>query len=135
MANRAASNYNFIPRRLTEEMPNQHTRWVFLQRSFGKKTVVKRSFHQQWFLKWWWLHYDVTNDVVFCHRCVKAVHLKRLSSTESVDLAFISLNWKDAAGNTDLFASGTGLAATTKSRAVQVMYIHLTVHYHKQKEI
>jgi len=64
------------------ERPNQPScSGVFPQRQYGKKTVVKRSFQQQWFQKWHWLHYDVTNDVVFCHTCVKAVQLKRLSSS------------------------------------------------------
>ena len=104
-------------------MPNQPTRWAFPQCQFGKKTVVKHSFQQQWFQKWRWLHYDVTNDIVFCHTCVKAVHLKRLSSTGSVDFAFISRgysNWKDAAGNTDTFYKHE--SSSCHKEAVQVMY-------------
>ena len=32
------------------------------KRSFGKKTVVQRSFQYSWFAKWPFLHYNVATD-------------------------------------------------------------------------
>ena len=41
---------------------NQPTSHNFPKKSFGKKTVVERSFQATWFNTWKWLHYDETND-------------------------------------------------------------------------
>ena len=100
------------------ERPNQLSCSVFPQRQYGKKTVVKRSFQQQWFQ-------NVTNDIVFCHTCVKAVQFKRLSSPGSADMAFISrgyCNWKGAVGNSGAFCKHE--SSRFHKEAFQVMYPH-----------
>ena len=33
-------------------------KFQFPQRKVGKTSIVKRSFQQQWFDRWSWLHYD-----------------------------------------------------------------------------
>ncbi len=55
------------------ESPHQPgLRFKFPKRSFGKKTVtvVTRFFQPSWFQHWPFLHYDETNDLVYCHTCV-----------------------------------------------------------------
>ena len=41
--------------------------------------MVKRSFNRNWFSNWHWLHYDSSQDLSFCHTCVKAVNEGKLS--------------------------------------------------------
>ena len=41
----------------------------FPKRSFGKATVVLRSFQSTWFRQWPFLHYDKANDLAYCHTC------------------------------------------------------------------
>ena len=62
------------------EKPNQPKRFLFPKREYGKKTIVKRAFQQQWFYNWPWIHYDEANDVAFCHTCVTAVRAKKLKN-------------------------------------------------------
>ena len=38
----------------------------FSQREFGKTSIVKQSFQRQWFDCWFWLHYDIDQDLAFC---------------------------------------------------------------------
>ena len=67
--------------------------------SFGKKTVVNRSFQSVWFNKYPWLHYIENDDAVLCITCAQASAQKKLQWSSSSDLAFISkgfTNWKDA---------------------------------------
>ena len=71
----------------------------FPKRSFGKKTVVNRSFQSVWFNKYPWLHYIENDDAVLCITCAQASAQKKLQWSSSSDLAFISkgfTNWKDA---------------------------------------
>ena len=76
--------------------PHQPRHFNFPKREFGKKSIVKRSFQADWFLKWPWLHYREDNDTVFCHTCVKAFKKMKMSFRSAED-AFISRgfqNWK-----------------------------------------
>ena len=60
----------------------------FPKRSFGKATVVFRSFQSTWFRQWPFLHYDETNDLAYCHTCVKGFKEKKMNAT--ADPAFVS---------------------------------------------
>ena len=62
----------------------------FLKRSFGKKTVVNRSFQSIWFEKWPWLHYVENDDTVLCITCAQASAQKKAQWSSNLDLAFIS---------------------------------------------
>jgi len=79
--------------------PHQPRSFDFPKRSFGKKTVVKRSFQASWFDEWSWLHYIENTDVALCFNCAQAKQQKRLQWSSNADEAFISKgfsNWKDA---------------------------------------
>ena len=81
------------------EQPHQPKSFEFPKRSFGKTTVVKRSFQASWFDKWPWLHYVESSDVALCFNCSQARKQKRLQWSNNADEAFISKgfsNWKDA---------------------------------------
>ena len=63
--------------------------------------VEKHSFQSKWFKTWKWLHYIESEDVVFCHTCVKAIKGKEMVALEKLlsESPFISggfSNWKDA---------------------------------------
>ena len=53
--------------------PSQPTATVFPRRPFGKTKVVHRSFQSVWFNQWKWLHYDASNDRIYCFICLKAI--------------------------------------------------------------
>ena len=54
------------------ETPHQpDSSFNFSKRSFGKATVVKRSFQHCWFQKWPFLQYKESSDVVLCHTCLR----------------------------------------------------------------
>ena len=77
------------------------TEFQFPQRAFGKTTIKYRSCQPSWFGKWKWLHYDVAEDVVFCHTCVQASKkgCEWLSTGNVKDSTFVYggfSNWKDA---------------------------------------
>ena len=61
----------------------------FPKRSFGKKTVVTRSFQASWFQQGPFLHYDEANDLAYCHTCVTGFKEKKMKSSKS-DPAFVS---------------------------------------------
>ena len=66
-------------------------------RKFGNDPK-ERLFKPQWYQKYPCLHYDVTLDKVFCHTCIKAIKLGKLSATKSEE-AFTNTgfqNWKKA---------------------------------------
>ena len=72
--------------------------YKFPKKSFGKNRVVERSFQASWFQKWKWLHYDESNDLVFCHICMKANAEGKLRC-RSLEPSFVTRgfsNWKDA---------------------------------------
>ena len=56
------------------------TTYVFPKRAFGKKNVVYRSCHAEWFQTWPWLHYQEDKDTVLCHVCARANSKGKLSS-------------------------------------------------------
>jgi len=71
---------------------------TFPKRSFGNKTVVRRSFQPSWFDSFSWLHYDESRDVAYCYVCMRASKEKKLAA-KCTDQAFISRgfhNWKAA---------------------------------------
>ena len=82
------------------EEPYQPLNYNFPRREFGQKTVVNRSFQSSWFIKWKWLHYESSRDVVYCHTCVTGVNSSKLKLTDNAkESAFIYAgfsNWKDA---------------------------------------
>ena len=104
--------------------PNQPKRFLFLKRKYGKKTIVKHAFQQQWFHNWPWIHYDEAKDVAFCHTCVTAVRSKKLKNVlNNGDLAFIHrgyANWKDASGKTGAFCKHE--SSSVHKQAVEVIY-------------
>ena len=53
--------------------PFQPRNIMFPYRSFGKTTLVKRSFQVTWFNRFSWLHYDSAVDSARCFTCCKAV--------------------------------------------------------------
>ena len=59
----------------------------FPKRSFGKKSVVFRSFQSSWFQQWPFLHYDEANDLAYCHTCVMG--FKKVKASKA-DPAFVS---------------------------------------------
>ena len=80
---------------LTPHQPSTHK---FLKRSFGKNRVVEQSFQASWFLKWKWLHYNESDDLVFCHTCMKANAEGKLKC-RALEPSFVTRgfsNWKDA---------------------------------------
>ena len=67
------------------------------KRSFGNKTVVRRSFQPSWYDSFSRLHYDESRDVAYCYVCMRAS--KEKLAAKCTDQAFISTgfhNWKDA---------------------------------------
>ena len=75
--------------------PRQHR---FPQREFGKTSVVKRSFQQQWFDRWPWLHYCEEKDLAFCFSCISVYQNNQLQAVHCLEKSFISTgfsNWKD----------------------------------------
>ena len=111
MSSTTAASYleTTLPSNLPDvgEKPNQPKRFTFPKCKYGKKAIVKRTFQRQWFHNWSWIHYYETNDVAFCHTCVKAIESNKLKNVSSNgDLAFIHrgyANWKDASGKTGAF--------------------------------
>ena len=61
----------------------------FPKRSFGKKSVVSRSFQHSWFRQWSFLHYDERNDLAYCHTCVMG--FKQKMRTSKADPAWINI--------------------------------------------
>lgn len=100
--------------------PHQPRSFTFPSRSFGKKTVVSRSFQSKWFDKYKWLHYDEAMDAAYCYTCRKADEQNKLKSKYK-DSAFISrgfTNWKDG---TVGFAKHEG--SDCHKEAIQVMEV------------
>ena len=56
------------------DLLNQPTDYNFPRREFGKSKITFRSFQEQWFKQWKWLHYDNVRDVAYCHYCVSAIN-------------------------------------------------------------
>ena len=61
----------------------------FPKRPFGKKNVVYRSCHAEWFRSWSWLHYEEEKDAVVCHVCTTAMKEGKIKSG-SAEPAFVS---------------------------------------------
>ena len=77
---------------------HQPMNYRFSQCEFGKSSVVKRSFQQQRFQGWPWLHYDENHNLAFCFTCVMAYKNNHLHSTPYLEKSFISTGfsyWKD----------------------------------------
>ena len=47
-----------LPTPLIGNKAHQPRKFQFPQREFGKISIVKCSFQQQWFDRWPWVHYD-----------------------------------------------------------------------------
>ena len=63
--------------------PSQPRRYNFPKQSFGKKSVVYRSFQAAWFDRWRWLHYDCSRDLAFCFTCIKAIKTEKMKLAET----------------------------------------------------
>jgi len=70
--------------------PHHPKNFSFPKRSFGKAKPVQCSAQSQWFKAWPLLHYDESQDVVFCHTCVKAIKLDRMKTSNNTATAFVS---------------------------------------------
>ena len=85
------------------EKPNQPPNsFNFPTHKFGKTTVVGRKFQSKCFILHPWLHYDETNDQVFCHTCIQAYNQGHLNSCNNIEATFMEKgysNWKDALSN------------------------------------
>jgi len=64
------------------EKPNQPQGFSFPKRSYGQKKVTNRAFHQKWFQRWRWLHYDSGGDKVFCYLFVKALKTGKMKAED-----------------------------------------------------
>lgn len=84
----ASSSANVPPK------PHQPLIFSFPKRAFGKSKVVNRSFQPSWFGLWPFLHYDEANDSVFCHTCLMAFKLERITSS-CADPAFVSYSYSN----------------------------------------
>ena len=78
------------------EAPNQPSGdYNFPKRKFGG---ANRSFQSSWTKQFPWLHYNESNDSVFCWYCMRAAETQQLKSSKS-EVSFISrgyTNWKNA---------------------------------------
>ena len=86
----ASCSVSFSPPEIPDTPHQPGQGFKFPKRSFGKKTVVKRSFQAAWFQQWPFLHYDQANDLVYCHVCVKSFKQKTMR-TSKADPAFVSI--------------------------------------------
>lgn len=81
---------------ITEDVPETPhqpgPQFSFPRRSFGKKTVLNRSFQHAWFLKWPFLHYKESSDTVYCHTCLRMFKEKKAKTSTKADQAFVSFN-------------------------------------------
>ena len=84
-----SSSSRFVDLPNIPSAPHQPTNFEFPKRAFGKTKVVYRSFQPTWFKQWPFLHYDETNDVVYCHTCITGFKEKKMRSPHA-DSAFVS---------------------------------------------
>ena len=75
MAEASGSGERQLPDFGSDNKPNQPPQFDFPKREFGKTKPVKRAFQAQWFMKWKWLHYDCSRDLVFCFTLLKAMNI------------------------------------------------------------
>ena len=74
MAEASGSGERQLPDFGSDSKPNQPPAVRFFpKREFRKTKPVKRAFQAQRFMKWKWLHYDCSRDLVFCHICISAL--------------------------------------------------------------
>ena len=61
---------------------------------FPKRIISKRARYCQrsWFDTYEFLHYDVSNDAIFCHTCtyIQAVQQRKIRNSKRDDPAFVS---------------------------------------------
>ena len=62
----------------------------FPKRTFGKKTVVQRSFQHTWFSRWPFLDYREDDNTVFCYICRRMFLEKKNKICTKADPAFVS---------------------------------------------
>ena len=75
---------------LPDEPHHPTNGFMFPKRTFGHTKPVKCSTHCNWFQSWPFLYYDESQDVVFCHTCVKAFELDRMKTSKNAENAFVS---------------------------------------------
>ena len=75
---------------LPDEPHYPTSRFVFPKRTFGHTKPIQCSAHCNWFQSWPFLHYDESQDVVYCHTCVKAFELDRMKTSKNAENAFVS---------------------------------------------
>ena len=64
--------------------------FIFLKRSFRKKSIIPGYYQHSWFSKWPFLHYNEAEDTVICHSCMKIFKEKKNKTYTKADPAFIS---------------------------------------------
>ena len=67
--------------------------------TFGGAKKVNRSFQSSWCHRFSWVHYDNTQDLVFCFSCCKAAKEGKVRLTGNEEKCFVIrglCNWKDA---------------------------------------
>ena len=90
----SSSNLAEVP----EKPFHPESTFTFPKRSFGSSKVKLRSCKAEYFSTWPWLTYDVQNDVVFCHLCMKSLQGKKMTAKRA-DPSFVKRGfsyWKDA---------------------------------------
>ena len=90
MTNTCRTLFQHATSYLVPGQPNQPTTIKFPKRQFGK---FNRAFQGTWFNCFPWLHYDETNDKVFCHTCMRAEFEGKLRTARNKDPAFVIDAW------------------------------------------
>ena len=67
----ALSNSELATIDLPEHSHQPGPDFIFLKRSFGKKSVIPGSYQHSCLSKWPFLHYNEAEDTVICHSCMK----------------------------------------------------------------
>ena len=96
-------NKSLIPREEIKDLPDTPCHPVgshgFPSRTFGSAKKVNRSFQSSWCHRFSWIHYDYTQDLVFCFSCCKAAKEGKVRLTGIEEKSFVVkgfCNWKDA---------------------------------------
>lgn len=76
--------------------PNQPSNYEFPKTKFGS---ISRSVQSSWFSEYPWLHYNESENLLYCYICHNQFHKDNLKSVANVEQAFVKKgfgNWKKA---------------------------------------
>ena len=99
--NHRAMNKSLIPQEDIKDLPDTPCHPVgsrFPSWMFGSAKKVSRSFQSSWCHRFSWIHYDSTQDLVFCFSCCKAAKEGKVRLTGVEEKSFVVKgfwNWKD----------------------------------------